>query len=174
MDKRKIIKILIFVGLFICSFLYFKNTNLNFDKDNWKWNDNWNGKGPIKKIEPAGSVENLMPKDEIGIVANNYSEALFKSEKTGKPILVFYTAEWCSYCKKMKSETLPTQEVSQALKKYILVYVNTDIDRSGLNKFGVKSLPSFIITNSKEEKLKSSTGFMDKNSFVEWLNSYNK
>lgn len=171
MGKNKTITILIVTSLILFCFLYLKNkNNFIFDKDNWKWNDDWNGKGPVEKHDDNSIVENKKL-DDAGIVATSYSEALLKSSQSGKPILVFYTAEWCQYCRKMKNETLPTSEVSQALKRYILVYVNTDIDRSGVDKFGVKNLPSFVIINHKEEKTKSSSGFMDKESFSKWLNN---
>jgi hypothetical protein len=50
------------------------------------------------------------------------------------------------------------------------VYVNTDNDRATATKFRITSLPSFVITNVKEEKLKEDSGFKNASSFVNWLN----
>lgn len=172
---KKIMMILLLVLGTLC-FLQFRNELVNFnfwDKDNWRWNDDWNGNGPTKKnIDNKQNIvdKNNLVEPKTNIVADNYTDALDLSAKNGKPVLVFYTADWCVYCQKMKSETLPSVEVNEMLKNYILVYINTDIDRSGIKKFNVENLPSFVITNYKEEKIKSNKGFMDKKSFVNWLN----
>ncbi len=171
MGKQKIVIILIAI-LSIVSICVLKNTANKYlgDRDNWEWNDNWNGNGPIEKDNKPKDKKENNTDQSINIVADNYSDALDKSGNLGKPVLVFYTAEWCKYCRKMKAETMPSPEVSEALKNYILVYVNTDIDRSGVKEFAIENLPSFVVTNYKQEKLKLSKGFMDKNSMVNWLN----
>ena len=42
--------------------------------------------------------------------------------------------------------------------------------KSEAKKFEIKSIPSYVITNYKEKKIKFNKGFMDSNSFVKWLN----
>lgn len=169
---KKNFAIVLIVILSIVSIFVFKNKifTQSFEKDNWKWNDNWNGNGPIKKNQELKENKENKPDEDINIVADNYADALEKSGKSGKPVLVFYTAEWCKYCQKMKAETMSSPDVNRVLKNYILVYVNTDIDRSGVKEFSIQNLPSFVITNCKKENIKSSKGFMDKNSFIIWLN----
>ena len=55
-------------------------------------------------------------------------------------------------------------------KNYILVYVDIDHDRGGIGKFGVTTIPAFVITNNKEEKLKMNSGFMDSDAFLGVIN----
>jgi len=144
----------------------------------WKWDDSWNGHmpdnsssmstGPAKpETKPEVKPEKV---PESPHLVGNYQEALKVSGETGKPILVFYTAEWCGFCKKMKSETFSKEKVSEISKNYIFVYVDIDHDRGGVGKFGITSLPSFVVTNSKEEKVKMHTGYMNTESFTKWLN----
>lgn len=103
------------------------------------------------------------------IVASSYRDAIKKSGEEGMPVLVFFEADWCSWCKKMKSETLTDRNVRQSMKNYILVFVNTDRNKSIARKFGVRSLPSYTITNMNETKLKSDGGFLDAKRFDNWL-----
>lgn len=130
---------------------------------NWKWEDQWDGKSPLTPIKPI----------ELQLIANNYTEALHKSGETGKPVLVFFTAEWCQWCSKMRSETMPDILVQNMLKNYILVYVDTDKDRGPARKFNIESLPSYIITNYKEDGIKAGNGFKSPESFANWLNNPN-
>lgn len=143
-----------------------------FNRNNWQWSDNWNGSGPSKtapdKEKPVSPpVDNPSYKN----IAGSYKEALEISGQSGKPVLVFFTADWCSYCRKMKSEAMADARVTEVLKNYILVYVDTDKDRESTAKFRITKLPSQVITNYKEEKLKFNAGYMQAEPFAKWLNN---
>jgi thiol-disulfide isomerase/thioredoxin len=146
-------------------------------QQNWKWDDQWDSKGPnvqVPPVNPNPPAPTPPPTPPVQqLIAGSYQEAIQKSGELGRPVLVIFTAEWCSWCKKMKSETMTDSRVQSVLKNYILVYVDTDKDRSPVRKFGVESLPSFVITNVNEEKLKFDSGFKNADSFASWLNSPN-
>ena len=144
---------------------------------NWKWEDDWRGQGPTAPTSPTRPTDPtpppVTPPAGPQIVAGSYAEAIQKSIQTGKPVMVFFTADWCSWCKKMKSETMPNEGVQTMMKNYVFVYVDTDKDRASARKFGVESLPAYVITNSKEENLKSDSGFKNAETFTQWLNNPN-
>lgn len=180
MDQKKIMMIfLISIGLICTGFtvIALKKSdnfqNMFQEKEpQWQWEDSWNGNMP--KDSNGGKSSQVKPKNsepspDVQVMADNYKDALQKSSELNRPVLVFYTADWCGYCKKMKSETLPDKKVIEALKKYVLVYIDTDKDRSGIGKFNVTGLPSYVVTNAKEEKIKMNSGFMNSESFVQWL-----
>lgn len=135
---------------------------------NWKWEDSWDGKGPITQPDKIQTPPVATPGPQL--IAGSYTEAIQKSGEVGKPVLVFFTAEWCQWCKKMKAETMTDSKVQSVCKNYILVYVDTDKDRAPATKFGVESLPSYVVTNAKEAKLKMDAGFKNADSFASWLN----
>jgi thiol:disulfide interchange protein len=138
--------------------------------DNWKWNDDWNGNGPKTKPKKSEEKKPVERVQKVQVIAETYQEALKKSEELGKPVFVFFTADWCGYCQKMKSETMSKEEVKEVLKNYIVVYINADRDRDSVKKMKIESLPSFVITNHKDESLKTAKGFMDAKTFSNWLN----
>lgn len=182
MNQRKIMMIcLVVVGVLFGGIMFSALKNgQRFQKQEsqWKWDDSWNGNMPNtsspKLSEPNKPELNVKPsKPEVQVTAETYAEALQKSQELNRPVLVIYTANWCGYCKKMKSETLSNDKVVHAMKSYVLVYVNTDKDRSGIGKFGVTGLPSFVITNFKEDKIKMKSGFMNAESFEAWLKDSN-
>lgn len=144
---------------------------------NWKWEDDWKSQGPNTPPSPTRPTDPVpppvTPPNGPQIVAGSYAEAIQKSGQTGKPVLAFFTADWCTWCKKMKSETMTNEGVQTMMKNYVLVYVDTDKDRAPARKFGVESLPAYVITNSKEEKLKFDGGFKNAETFTQWLNNPN-
>ena len=151
----------------------------NEKKDNWQWKDNWTDqkkKDSVQTIpktpsEPKSSPET--PKSQI--VVSSYEEAVKKSGELGMPVMIMFMfgADWCHWCVKMHQETLPDAKVKSVMMNYILLEVDTDKDSSTTRKFGVSGLPSYVISNSSGEKLKSGSGFKDANAFSEWLNNPN-
>jgi thiol:disulfide interchange protein len=139
-------------------------------EDNWEWEDKWTG-----SVDPIPQKEEEKPevspeKPITQITASSYQEALKISSETGKPVLAFFTSDSCVWCDKMKAETLTDSNVIEAMKSYIFVVVDTSKDRDGVRKFGIVGLPSYVITNAKEDKFKSGSGFMNGVNFNNWLN----
>lgn len=177
MNQRMItvllVSISISLGIFTIAMKNRKDSSGDFgDKpvQNWEWNDEWGSESENKETEEAPEPSEEIELDEI-VEVDSYSEALKKSSELGKPVLVFFTSDTCEFCQKMKSNTLTDEKVKKALRGYIFVYVNTQKSRDGVNTFGVTVLPSYVITNHKEEELKSGSGFMNSQSFAEWLNN---
>jgi len=145
----------------------------NDKKDNWQWKDNWINN---KKVEPESmpddeeEIENT-PKSQI--TALTYVEAVEKSGDLGIPVMILFSADWCNWCVKMHDETMTDENVKKIMINYILLEVNTDNDKETTKKFGITGLPSYVITNSNEEKLKSGNGFKNADDFYNWLNDSN-
>ena len=151
---------------------------------NWNWDDDWNHSQPVqqKPVRPQQPIVPTQPeqpqpekpeqpiKPQGQIVASNYQDAIAKSNQFGMPILVYFEADWCSWCHKMKKETLSTSEVQKVMKNYILVYVNADNNKQIVRQFNVSGLPGYIITNSRSISLKSGRGYKNASSFAKWLN----
>jgi thiol-disulfide isomerase/thioredoxin len=144
------------------------------NQKDWKSTDNWAPSDrpnppPIENVQPIPSPEPSRPLGQL--TTNSYDEATKMSAQYGMPILVVFHADWCSWCKRMEQNTLSDQRVQEIMTNYIYVRVDTNRDRSTANKFGVRQLPSYIITNSRDASLKSGSGYKDANSFARWLDN---
>jgi thiol:disulfide interchange protein len=178
MSQRNIMMIFLVAVTFIFGALLLseamsKKTILN-KEDNWEWEDKWTGSvEPISKKEieePEVEKPEVSPEEPLTqITANSYQEALKISSETGKPVLAFFTSDGCGWCDKMKRETLTDSNVVEAMKSYVFVFVDTSKDRDGVRKFGIVGLPSYVVTNAKEERLKFGSGFMNGINFHNWL-----
>lgn len=152
------------------------NNRLGFKKEpakNWQWEDDWNKVNPIQEpkskpdIDKPNQNKPVTPRSQI--TAATYAEAIKIAGERNMLALVFFEADWCKWCQKMKQETLPELKKRDALLKYVFVEVNTDKDRAPATKFGVRSLPSYVVTNAQEAKLNLGTGFKSVDQFVQWL-----
>lgn len=144
------------------------NQNSGFNWNN-SWDNNNNPNPEQKPVQPDPEIRNEQ------IIASSYEEALKMSAEKGMAILVIFSGDSCSHCKRMKKEVLPNQKVKAMMKNYIYVMINTS-ERSGqqvASKFGLRYIPAFAIINSREVKLKFVENYMNVDQLVSWLNNPN-
>ena len=100
-----------------------------------------------------------------------YKDALEEGKKLEKDVFVLFSASWCHWCNKMKDETLSNNEIKEAMQKYVVYIADLDEEKSLANKFNVSSVPSYIVIDSENEKIrKQGSGFKGVNEFKRWLN----
>src|SRR5262245_31954970 len=80
----------------------------------------------------------------------DWDQAVEKSQSTGKPALVLFTADWCPSCRQFESSTLHDSSVRQFLSEnYTLVVIDlTKQDGPNMERardFGVSSIPTLIV-----------------------------
>jgi thioredoxin 1 len=104
-------------------------------------------------------------------VFDDYEEAIEYSKENNKKILVFFTAEWCGWCKEMKEKTIKDSEVENAIfQDKVICYIDMDKNIQLKNKFKINKIPAYLILNEKQEILEKSFGFKTKKEFLEWIN----
>lgn len=177
MSQKNIMLFLFVMVMFMFGVLIVYDLNVKhklektFKKENWEWKDNWVGQKPNGEIPEDVKPKNEAPKGEIShdqITASNYDEAMKKSKELNMPILIMFEADWCSWCHKMKKETLQDEKVKSLVKNYIFLAVDADSDVNTTKKFAVYGLPCYAIVKN-EQKVKMDSGYKNADSFAEWL-----
>lgn len=105
------------------------------------------------------------------ILYQSYKKAVKSSERNQKPLLIYFTADWCPPCKKMKNSTLQDEDIVTYINEtYNPVKVDmTRGDHSVSRKFGVTSLPTYLIVNSEQKVESSGLGYYPKSNFMLFL-----
>ena len=78
----------------------------------------------------------------------NYKTALKSAQKSGKPILIKFNAEWCLNCDTMEKTLWLKPEISQLSEEFVSVSVDYERDRETVARFGVSSIPHVIVADS--------------------------
>ena len=120
-------------------------------------NDN-SGKGCMTVVNPSSENNNSK---ESGIKWNeNFASAIAESEKTNKPMFVYFGTSWCPYCKQLESETFTNQDVQKKIaENFIPVKVDGDVNPELCSKYNVMGFPTIILIGSNGKKLDSIEGF---------------
>lgn len=145
-------------------------------KSNWKFGD-WNQTQAEKPALPNVVVPEIkkteVPKVQEKLIASNYEEALKISAERNAPILMIFYNEDCHWCARM-AEVYEKDDVKQKMQKLVVLKVNTSEDFALAQKFGVRPIPCFVITNSSEKISSKKVGYMSKDVFIGWLENNSK
>jgi thiol:disulfide interchange protein len=95
-------------------------------------------------LAPAASSETVRPTVARGLLhfSEGYQQALSEAERENKPLLLFFTAEWCHYCHQMAGEAFTNPQVVSLSEKFVCVLVDADSAPEVCRAFHVSAFPT--------------------------------
>jgi len=103
----------------------------------------------------------------------DFTAALEQSTREGKPVMLDFYADWCTYCIKMEDYTFSDARVQAALGNVTLlqadVTANDVTDMALLNQFGLFAPPAILFfgADGVEQRNYRLVGYMDADDFLE-------
>ncbi|WP_299062255.1 thioredoxin family protein [uncultured Polaribacter sp.] len=97
----------------------------------------------------------------------SFQEALNKSKKENKPVLIYFTgSDWCSPCKVLDKKLFHTEKFKKIADESLILFMvdvprNKDLidektrqfNKKLSNKYGQKSFPTMVLVNHKGKML---------------------
>ena len=91
-----------------------------------------------------------------------YEKGIAMAEEQGKKIFLYFHADWCTYCKKMKESTFQDISVVKYLSdNFISIAVDSDKEKKIASFYGVRGLPTLWLLKQNSTKLSSLPGYVD-------------
>lgn len=98
------------------------------------------------------------------IMVDSYEDALLLSKQIKTPVLLIFVSDSCEPCSRLKN-ILPD------IEDKIICLVELKLkNRSLMQKFKVRGVPDSIVIDSLENQSKRLKGFVNKESYLEWIN----
>lgn len=113
------------------------------------------------------------PASSVAWRTGGFDAALAESARTGKPVLVDFTASWCPPCKVMKHEVWPDAQVAQAVNDgYVPLLVDVDDPQNAqvAQRYGIRSIPTILVLDAEGKVLRTGS-YMSRGDMLDFLNS---
>lgn len=98
--------------------------------------------------------------------------ALKRADQEGKPLLIFVSADFCHYCRKMESETWSNAGVQEFVdQNFVPLKLIAEQERELVDKLGVTAFPTTIVL-SKTQAPSVIRGYASANSLTKQLKPF--
>jgi thiol:disulfide interchange protein len=101
---------------------------------------------------------------------DNLEAARSESNAAGKPLLLYFTADWCGPCQQMRRTTWADARVKAALDGYVPVKIDVDQFPDVAQQFDVLSIPRLVLLDRAGNAVASREGLVEPHAMIEWLN----
>ena len=101
---------------------------------------------------------------------HTYDEGMTEARQSGKSIVFYFHADWCTYCVRMQKETFAHDSVIDFMNtKVIAVKVDVDQEKQIARTFGVRGLPATVLLMRNGNQVGPMPGFIPPKSYLAML-----
>jgi thiol:disulfide interchange protein len=100
---------------------------------------------------------------------HDFPAARAESGQANKPMLAYFTAEWCGPCQYMRRNVWTDNTVAAALASYVPVKIDVDKDPAVAKQYIGGAIPAFVVLAPDGRVLKTHEGAFETSQFIEWL-----
>lgn len=114
--------------------------------------------GAMNEAEGIGPTDSArLARGRIAFV-NGYQPGLELARDQHKPMLVFFTAEWCHYCHQLANEAFVQDAVVEMSRQFVCVLVDADAQPEVCREFRVRGYPTIQFLSPHGVPLNRVTG----------------
>jgi thiol:disulfide interchange protein len=79
------------------------------------------------------------------VYRTDVAAAIEEAARLEKPLLLYFTADWCTYCRQLRREVLECPEVRAAAERFVCVEVNAAAHPTLCDQYRVRAYPTLVL-----------------------------
>lgn len=99
----------------------------------------------------------------------DYNTGVALAAQSGKPIMLYFTADWCPPCKELQKNVFSREDVVLASRQLINIYLDVDKDRATMEAYKVRSIPIIFFLDSTAEIVSTILGDRSAKEFLKHM-----
>jgi len=104
---------------------------------------------------------------------SSFEEVKAASAKDGRPILIKFYADWCTWCKTLDTVVLIDQKAINFFSSEVnLVRIDTEVDTALAKEYKISGLPTCVLTDNKGQEIDRIIGYMETDEFLQKIVDY--
>lgn len=112
---------------------------------------------PAARVSTRSPAKPKLPSGSIKFV-DGYEIAMAKARKHGKPLLLFFTADWCRYCHQMADGAFKQKPVVKLSDRFVCVLIDADREQELCQQLEVRMFPTVLFVSADGAALGRITG----------------
>jgi len=113
--------------------------------------------GSLPAMQPAPVRNSRVARGNLQFV-DGYSEGFQQAASEGKPMLVFFTAQWCHFCHQMADEAFTHPQVVSLSEHFVCILVDVDAEPGVCRQFHVSRYPTIQFVSPRGGPLQQIVG----------------
>ena len=102
-----------------------------------------------------------------GIDWQSYAKGIDIAKTQDKPVFLYFHADWCTYCTKLKKTTFADRDVLNYLNdNFVSITIDTEKEKAFANQWGIKGLPTLWFLKSDNSKISNLPGYVGPEQFL--------
>lgn len=101
-----------------------------------------------------------------GIIWRDYDEGMNLAQQENKTIMLYFHTDWCSWCKKMDSETFKDSDVIAESSNFVSIKVDGDKRSDLVDQYDVEGYPTVLFINTTGKIINDVVGYQTPSQFL--------
>ncbi|MCG2710935.1 MAG: DUF255 domain-containing protein [Candidatus Omnitrophica bacterium] len=87
----------------------------------------------------------------------------------GNPMFIDFYADWCSWCRRMDTDTYANLKVAELAKKFICVKIDTSKQPDVAKNYKIRGLPTTVFLTSEGKVMDTIAGYLPPEEFLKHM-----
>ena len=115
----------------------------------------------LAAYSPSRAQQRVSPPSQSGVSwIEDYDAAQRQRQALGKPLVVYISADYCGYCRKMERDTWSDPSIARRIHRdFVALKLDAERNENWVARLGVRGLPTTIFFDAAGRRAQSISGY---------------